>query len=88
MVVRRTNRRIITQIIWATIQGDRVLAQADSKELKRFGLNAGLTNYAAAYSTGLLLARRVLSDLGLADIYKGVENIDGEYFDVYEKKLV
>jgi large subunit ribosomal protein L5e len=29
-VVRRTNRRIVTQIIYATIKGDRVLAQADS----------------------------------------------------------
>ena len=84
-VVRRTNRRIITQIIYATIQGDRVLAQADSFELKRFGVDAGLTNYAAAYATGLLVARRLLTNIGLADIYQGVPDINGEFFDIYEK---
>jgi large subunit ribosomal protein L5e len=87
LVVRRTNARIITQIIFATIQGDRVLAQADSFELKRFGLESGLTNYAASYATGLLLARRLLTQLGMADIYKGVETADGEFFDVYEKGI-
>lgn len=85
LVVRRTNRRIITQIIYATIKGDKVLCQADSFELKKYGLEAGLTNYAAAYATGLLLARRLLTDLGMADTYKGVESADGEFFDVTEK---
>ena len=85
LVVRRTNTKIIVQIIYATITGDRVLAQADSKELKRFGLEAGLTNYAASYATGLLVARRLLTQIGLADLYKGVEAADGEFFDVYEK---
>jgi large subunit ribosomal protein L5e len=84
-VVRRTNARIITQIIYATIQGDRVLAQADSFELRKYGLEAGLTNYAAGYATGLLLARRLLTSLKLNDLYKGVESADGEFFDVYEK---
>jgi large subunit ribosomal protein L5e len=86
--VRRTNRRIITQVIYATIQGDKVLCQADSFELRRYGVDSGLTNYAAAYATGLLCARRLLNDLGMADTYKGVENVDGDYFDVYEKGQV
>jgi large subunit ribosomal protein L5e len=85
LVVRRTNRRIITQIIYATIKGDRVLQQADSFELRKYGIEAGLTNYAAAYATGLLCARRLLTELGMADIYKGIEAPDGEFFDVYEK---
>jgi large subunit ribosomal protein L5e len=42
------------------MNGDVVLCAAESDELKRFGLTAGLTNYSAAYSTGLLLARRLL----------------------------
>lgn len=88
LVVRRTNRRIITQIIFPTIQGDRVLCQADSFELRRFGLESGLTNYAAAYSTGLLLARRLLGNLGMDTLYKGVEAADGEFFDLYEKSLI
>ena len=83
--MRRTNQRIITQITAATIQGDRVLAEADSFELRRFGVDSGLTNYAAAYATGLLLARRLLTELGMNDIYKGVESPDGEFFDIYEK---
>jgi large subunit ribosomal protein L5e len=74
------------QVIYATIQGDRVLAQADSKELKRFGLEAGLTNYAASYATGLLVARRLLKNLKLDGLYKGVEAADGEFFDVYGSK--
>ena len=61
------------------------MAQADSFELKKFGIESGLTNYPAAYATGLLVARRLLTELGLAEIYKGVENIDGDFFDVYEK---
>lgn len=64
-----------------------MLAQADSAELKRFGVEAGLTNYAAAYATGLLMARRLLTDLKMQDIYKGVEGADGDYYDVYEKGL-
>jgi len=36
------------------------MAAADSTELKRYGLTAGLTNYSSAYCTGLLLARRLL----------------------------
>lgn len=86
-VVRRTNRKIITQIIYATIKGDRVLCQADSAELKKYGLEAGHTNYASAYAAGLLCARRLLTDLGMADMYKGVESADGEFFDVNEKGI-
>lgn len=37
------------------------MAVAYSHELPRFGIKLGLTNYAAAYATGLLLARRVSS---------------------------
>merc|ERR550539_2107068 len=58
-VVRRTNKRILTQIVYSTIEGDMTVASADSKELKRYGVDAGLTN-AAAYCTGLLCARRLL----------------------------
>lgn len=73
LVVRRTNRRIICQIVHSTIKGDKIKCQSDSKELTRYGLKAGLTNYAAAYCTGLLLARRLLKDLGLADAHVGIK---------------
>lgn len=45
-------------------------------------LSTGYTNYAAAYATGLLLARRLLSDVGLADTYKGVKETTGKDYDV------
>mmetsp|Transcript_32036 Transcript_32036/g.31751 ORF Transcript_32036/g.31751 Transcript_32036/m.31751 type:complete len:316 (+) Transcript_32036:23-970(+) len=83
-VVRFTNTNIIAQIIYSTIVGDRVLSQAQSKELAKFGLDTGFTNYPAAYATGLLLARRTLKQLGLDDLYKGVAAPTGAAFDVYK----
>ncbi|KAF7724997.1 60S ribosomal protein L5 [Apophysomyces ossiformis] len=77
MVVRFTNKDIICQIVYAKIQGDFVLAAAYSHELPRYGIKGGLTNWAAAYATGLLLARRTLTKLGLADKYEGVTEPDG-----------
>ena len=53
------------------IDGDRVLSSAYSSELPRYGLKVGLKNYAAAYATGLLVARRTLAKLGLAEAYPG-----------------
>jgi len=82
--VRRTNKRIITQVIHATLVGDRVIACADSSELKKYGLEAGLTNYAAAYCTGLLCARRLLADKGLADMYAGNKKVDGSLYSVMD----
>ncbi|KAJ5097196.1 60S ribosomal protein L5 [Penicillium angulare] len=79
MVVRFTNRDVITQIVYSEISGDKVLASAYAHELPRYGINQGLTNYAAAYATGLLLARRVLTKLGLAEQFKGVEEATGEF---------
>jgi large subunit ribosomal protein L5e len=85
-VVRKTNAKIICQIVTAHPKGDRIEYQAESSELKKFGLTAGLTNYAAAYATGLLLARRVLKDKKMETLYEGVkgQDIDGDYFDIYK----
>jgi len=74
LVVRFTNTRVICQIIFATVKGDKVLAAADSRELAKYGLTVGLKNYPAAYCTGLLVGRRVLAKLGLDEIYTGVGN--------------
>lgn len=56
---------MVCQVIYAKVQGDFVLASAYAHELPRYGVKVGLTNYAAAYCTGLLCARRVLTNLGL-----------------------
>ncbi|KAJ6859279.1 hypothetical protein NC652_041540 [Populus alba x Populus x berolinensis] len=81
-VVRFTNKDIIAQITSASISGDIVLASAYSHELPQYGLEAGLTNYAAAYCTGLLLARRVLKMLEMDDEYEGNVEATGEDFSV------
>jgi len=80
LVVRVTNKDIITQIIAADINHDVVLASAYAHELPRYGIKLGLTNYAAAYSTGLLLARRVNARFNLK--YEGNTDINGEDYNV------
>merc|ERR550514_1515857 len=84
MVVRFSNRDITTQVVVAKVEGDHVLCSAYAHELPSYGLpgQLGLTNYAAAYATGLLLARRTLTKLGLNDIYKGNQEINGEDYTV------
>jgi large subunit ribosomal protein L5e len=82
-VVRITNKDVICQVAEAKIVGDRVLAAAYAHELKAFGMPCGLTNYSAAYATGLLLARRVLKKLKLDSKYQGNNKI-GEDYNVEE----
>jgi large subunit ribosomal protein L5e len=84
LVVRFTNTKVICQIMYATIRGDMVVAQASSAELPHYGIPCGLKNYAAAYCTGLLVARRVLKKFGLDESFKGKEEIDGEDYHVEE----
>lgn len=78
LVVRFTNRQVICQIVYAQIDGDRILTSATSRELERYGLKVGLKNYASAYCTGLLVARRLLQKVGLDDTYEGNTEVDGE----------
>jgi len=56
-----------------------------------------LTNWTAAYATGLLVARRALTKLGLADKYEGVTEPNGQikltearepHLDAYESLLI
>lgn len=95
-VVRRTNTKIVCQIISSTLRGDFVKAQAQSTELRKYGLTAGLTNFSAAYCTGLLCSRRLLTTLDkenkeiegwepLAERFNFVKETTGEYVDI--KKL-
>jgi len=68
---------VLCQIIYAEISGDKVLCAAHSKELSKYGLTVGLKNYSAAYCTGLLVARRLLAQLGLDETYTGIEEPTG-----------
>jgi len=99
MVVRLSNRYCYTQIVWATLKGDKILCQATSMELQKYGLpgDFGLKNWTACYATGLLLARRVLKKLsmdpsqpgtkGIDKIYEGQTEVDGEDFMVSDPNL-
>jgi len=82
MIVRFTNKDIICQIAYAKIEGDYIVCAAYSHELSNYGVKVGLTNYAAAYCTGLLLARRVLKKFNLDSIYEGQTEPDGDNFMV------
>lgn len=82
LVVRFTNKKVLTQIVYATTKGDKVLCQATSAELAQWGLTTGQSSYAAAYATGLLIARRLLKQLKLDTIYKGAKETNGVDYDV------
>jgi len=82
LIVRFSNKDVTCQVAYAKIKGDVVVTAAYSHELPRYGLKVGLTNYAAAYATGLLLARRTLAKFNLADKYEGVKEANGEMYQV------
>jgi len=85
LVVRFTNRDVICQIIFSRIDGDHVMAAAYSHELPRYGIKLGLTNYSAAYATGLLVARRLYKKLGMDELYPGVKEATGASFRSIKK---
>jgi len=82
LIVRISNKDIITQIAYAKIEGDHIICAAYAHELPRYGVKLGLTNYAAAYCTGYLLARRLLKKFNLDSIYSGNDKVDGELYAV------
>jgi len=85
MIVRFSNTDVTCQIAYARLEGDVVVSAAYSHELPRYGVKVGLTNYAAAYCTGLLLARRTLQKFNLDSIYEGNTEINGEMYNVEDE---
>jgi large subunit ribosomal protein L18 len=73
MVVRKTNRHIIIQLVTAELEGDRTLVSANSSELETYGYKGSTSNTPAAYLTGMLFAvkakkadySRAILDIGL-----------------------
>lgn len=88
LVVRFSNKDICCQVTSAKIIGDDVLVAAYAHELpEKYGAKkCGLTNYAAAYATGLLCARRLLNKVGLDSMYTGKTEADGEMYYVDEEE--
>ena len=81
-VVRKTNKYIIVQIVYAAPLGDYTLVAAHSRELvKYFGWRGGTKNTPAAYLTGLLAGLRAVKlgiieavpDIGLHRPTKGAK---------------
>jgi len=82
LIVRLSNRDITAQVAYSRIEGDKIVCAAYSHELPKYGVKVGLTNYAAAYATGLLLARRLLQKFGLDKLYPGNDNCNGDEYNV------
>ncbi|XP_060523800.1 large ribosomal subunit protein uL18 [Cylas formicarius] len=82
LIVRLSNRDITCQVAYSRIEGDKIVCAAYSHELPKYGVKVGLTNYAAAYCTGLLLARRLLKQLGLDNLYEGTTDVTGDEYNV------
>ncbi len=76
LVIRKTNTRIIMQVINYDKKGDVVESVADSSELKKLGWRYGTKNIPAAYLTGMLLGKKTktkeaILDMGFAPSVKG-----------------
>ncbi|XP_066138029.1 large ribosomal subunit protein uL18 [Euwallacea fornicatus] len=81
LIVRLSNKDITCQVAYSRIEGDKIVCAAYSHELPRYGVKVGLTNYAAAYCTGLLVARRLLKQLGLDKFYEGSLEVGGNEYN-------
>ncbi|KAL0117780.1 hypothetical protein PUN28_008878 [Cardiocondyla obscurior] len=84
LIVRLSNKDITCQVAYSRIEGDRIVCAAYSHELPKYGIKVGLTNYASAYCTGLLLARRLLKKLGLDTLYVGTTDVTGDEYNLQE----
>ena len=79
LVMRKSNKYIIAQIISYEPTGDKTLVSAHSSELKKLGWSCSCKTLPAAYLTGLLLGKKAIKagiketilDLGIHSITKG-----------------
>ncbi|MBU0471429.1 MAG: 50S ribosomal protein L18 [Nanoarchaeota archaeon] len=79
LVVRKTNKHLIMQIIRYEPAGDKVVVSANSKELTKEGWKNSCKNLSACYLTGLLLGKKAkdkkltqaVLDIGLQTPVKG-----------------
>ncbi|MFH8080654.1 MAG: 50S ribosomal protein L18 [Candidatus Aenigmatarchaeota archaeon] len=67
LVVRKTNTRIIAEVMEYVPSGDRVIAYASSTELEKFGWKYSKKNTPAAYLLGYLIAKKSLKK-GVKDV--------------------
>jgi large subunit ribosomal protein L18 len=68
LVVRKSNKHMIIQLVSYEPDGDKVLLTARSTELKKFGWTGATGNIPAAYLTGYLLAKKAKKEKAIVDI--------------------
>ena len=66
LVVRRSNKHIIAQLVQYKDTGDKVIKAAHSQDLAKFGWKAATGSVPAAYLTGYLLGMRAKGDVSEA----------------------
>lgn len=77
LVVRKSNKYILAQVITSKEAQDKIEVGVNSKELLKLGWKFGLKNIPAAYLTGLLLGKKAkkfeqaIVDIGL---YRPIKN--------------
>jgi len=79
LAARKTNKRIIAQIITFAPEGDKTIIRVSSRDLKKYGLAVDANNTPIAYLTGYLLGKSAINkkikkavfDLGLNIATKG-----------------
>jgi len=79
LVVRKSLNYIYVSIVQFDIKGDKTIASASSRELKKHGWAAATDNLPASYLTGMILAKKALKagvkeailDSGLYSTTKG-----------------
>jgi large subunit ribosomal protein L18 len=73
IVIRKTNKQIIIQLVKYVEEGDRVIKSVSSKELRNYGWQLSLKNIPAAYLAGYLFGRKsktneeLIVDIGLQE---------------------
>lgn len=62
LIIRKTNKHIIMQVISYEQKGDKIIKFAQSKELIKLGWKYSCKNVQAAYLTGLLIGNKMKSE--------------------------
>jgi large subunit ribosomal protein L18 len=81
LVVRKTNSRIISQLIEYSENGDKTLSSAYGTDLKKYGWNFSSKNIPAAYLTGFLLGTKTSQKEAILD--KGERTLKKDSFVYY-----
>ena len=79
LVVRKTNKNVIIQLIKFDMDGDKVLISAHTNELKKYGWKGAKSNITASYLAGLLCGlkakktdiKEAVLDTGMHSVVKG-----------------